>query len=352
MWRQNVTRFKGTLDPLTVRRAVTALKRGLSSAGQLFHLSDALARHADSTTEVGLPGFDLFSGGDKRSPCAWLLPKLVSDEAALIYAYESIADRPMGAFRAPFEIPTQILVDAGNAPGKVLLGRSVRSSHWFVPMLRLVAYAQVLAEAPAHVRDGTYSIHVGNAYLEVSPRGVYSNFEKRFIPAAAPPADLQEALMTVPGVVTNHKTIAALYDLAQEADYSTMQALTACTHALHERMLTSSKLLHMLNHTVYRSGSFDPTPEPKRVVRYIARDPNMVAQAQHQALQALESKGPYVREEFFSAAVPGLYSAREFAARFGHPSSRKTGTVRDSTLVKWREMVKQRIKELADAVPP
>lgn len=352
MWRQNVTRFKGTLDPLTVRRAVTALKRGLSSSGQLFNLSDALARHANSTEEVTLPGFDLFSGGDKRSPCTWLLPKLVSDEAVLIYAYESVADRPMGAFRAPFEIPTQILVDAGNAPGKVLLGRSARSSHWFVPMLRLVAYAQVLAEAPAHVSDGTYSIHVGNAYLEVSPKGVYSNFEKRFVPAAAPPADMEEALMTVPGVVTNHKTILALHDLAQEADYSTLQALTACTHALHERMLTSMKLLHMLNHTVYRSGNFNPTPGPKRLVRYVARDPNMVVQAQHQALQALESKGPYIREEFFSAAVPGLYSAREFAARFGHPSSRKAGTVRDSTLVKWRELVRQRIKELSDAVPP
>jgi hypothetical protein len=352
MWRQNVKRSKVTLDALTVRRAVTALKRGLSSSGQLQHLSDALARHAHNRHEIFLPGFDLFSGGDKRAPCTWLLPKLISGEAELLYAYESVADRPMGGFRAPYEIPTQVLLDAGNPRAKVKLGDSARSSHWFTPMVRLVAYAQVRAEAQANVTGGTYSIHIGNGYMEVSPKGVYSNLEGRFVPAVSPPADIAEAVMAVPGVVTTHKIISALHELAQEADHSTLLALTACTHALHEGLVSPSKLLHMLNHTVYRAGRDTPSLQPERAVRYTETDPNWVVQSIQQTLNSLQKNGPYVREAFYSAAVPGLYTSREFSNRFGHPSNHKPGTVRDSTLVKWREAVKQRAKELTDLTPP
>lgn len=351
MWRQNVKRSKVTLDALTVYRAVTTLKRGLSAAGQLHNLSDAVARNTNNTSEVRLPGFDLFSGGDKRAPCTWLLPKLVSGEAELLYAYESVADRPMGGFRAPYEIPEQILLDAGNPRAKVKLGDSARASHWFTPMVRLVAYAQVRAEAQAHVSQGSYSIHIGNGYMEVSPRGVYSNLEGKFIPAVRPPEDMETATLAVPGVVTTHKTLAALHELAQEADHSTLLALTACAHAVHERVLSPIKLLHMLNNTVYRAGRDNPTLKPSPVRSYAVRDPNCVVQAIQQALSALETNGPYVRDAFYSAAVPGLYTSREFSNRFGHPTNHRPGTVRDSTLVRWREAVKQRAVELAGFRP-
>lgn len=323
---------------------MTALGKALRRSRDVDKLPASLAEAKLSHGQVKLPGFHLFSFGGVVSPYEWLLARPPGDESTMIYAYEAFADRQLGRVGRPGEIAAAVFQEAGMAAGKRMgLEDETVASKWKHPALLLLGYAQKFTkETVSCSRSGVYSLHISGAYMEVTPRGCFSNFRKDVVPAAIPDNATVEDLFSLPGVITGDPLVRALWPLVAEIGDGALYALNSVACGLDSGYLKPRKVLAAIT---AQSGSLGPKP-------YVTLGPSS-GRTRSTALYGCDEAVAGLRsglitdlQTLYDALVPGTYSHRQFRAAFGDPEENPYRLIRTKTLLAWADRIETQARRL------
>ncbi len=288
---------------------------------------------------VVLPGYDLFSPGS-LSPALWHLSRPCKGRADYLRAYEAFVDRPLGKVRDPSALPLGVFADAGTPAGRIAyLRKSTRAYDWYTPALRLLACARFYDDISFQVQGVNYSAHFGPQYLEVTPRGCYSNTRRCRVEAGEPPEDIDEARMPVPAITISDPAYLSLYEVIKDMDTSVLYALNAVVRGILKGELPKKKVAQAI---VGLEG-------PKRGGREPVA-PSVAVSAAHAALDVIDAITEYedpeeVYETLEHILIPNLMGKREFSATFGR---NRDASLHPLVIKGWRMKIKARAQALAE----
>lgn len=327
-------------DLKLARKLTSRITRHLKDHGIAEALPTAIA---EASGTEHLPEVHLFQAGYKAPPWTWILPTPTFDESTLVYAYEAFAEQSLGITRYPGRAAEEVLAREFKSCGKGAIDLGCAPRSWLGPAARLVALAQAFpgAQVRADFETGTFSATlVGGAHLEVSPRGVYSNFQGLVVPAVVSPEDVATAAMRLEAIDTGDRTLVALARVfrGDEDKLRMLRALAAC---LESGAYSKLELRTALDKAA------DPSANRRLPARF-ARSGSL-AQAREDAvelaLQAMAAGGDGLMSRLYHSVVPVLYSSREFVRQYGSISNRKR-KVSDTTLNDWAERITERARTL------
>lgn len=325
-------------------RAVTALAKALRRSRDADKIPASLAEAKLNPGQVKLPGFHLFSYGGVVSPYEWLLPRPPGDESTMIYAYEAFADRPLGRVGRPGEIASAVFQEVGKSAGKRMgLDDETVASKWKHPALLLMGYAQKLTGEPVACGSaGTYSMHIAGAFMEVTPRGCFSNFRKATVPAAIPDNATVEHLFGLPGVVTGDPLVRTLWPLAAEVGDGALYALNSVACGLASQDLRPRQVLAAVTGKAAALGprsylSLGPS-STRTVTATLYGCDDAVAGLRSGVISDLQT--------LHDVLVPGAYTHRQFRVAFGDPEENPHRLIRTKTLLAWADRIETQAERL------
>lgn len=274
---------------------------------------------------VQLPGFHLFEGACPVAPYTWLLPKPKGDAQDLLSLWESYANQDLGSRvlrqspLTPIESDTFVL----NRPTFTRVFGGPRSAaDWVQPAAMMIGLAQHLegqenlsVEFSPSTRFErrklvNLRIHVADYLMEVTPRSVYSNMQRKRITPRYAASDAKLDGLCVRPFLTNHPLAVALME-NEDTPHTCLQAANVVLRALQLGLLaeTEVKLSADVNRRAGREASV------MEAIGLLDRERNL--------------------RLVYDKLVPKVVSAAEFRRDFGNPF-RGSSASRPVTVDKWR----------------
>lgn len=327
--------YSRRIDPRALKRAKDTVARTLQRSGDLYQLKSLL--NGETLEPVTLYAQSVFT------PAAeWLLPRPGTDEQDLVMAYEAFVEQDLAKTRHSGRVPEKIVYPWASTRVRGLLNAASRTTHWFTPAARLVALARYCpgAVVESDYSSHTYTANVGEYLLSVSPTSIYSNSRQEYITPSVHPLDLDAAVMLIPERTTRLQLFTVLHLLLTRSDRSTLPCLSILNEAVELGVTTCMEIRDAL--TQYASR--------RALNKYSGQDLHTARERSvEEAMQVLSSESTHMLRELYPALVPTLFSSKEFSNTFGSPSATaKPRKVRESTLDRWAEKIRDRAFALTD----
>lgn len=280
-----------------------------------------------------LPDFNLVS----EDAFGTVLPERPCERDLIVSAYEIFAGQELGQ-RAPAAEAEAELVSAGFGwPG--MLGGSARGLSWFTPALRLVLLASRVPgfKMVADDEESTFTAYDHEVTLQVSPRGVYSNFHKAWRQASVEPDDVKQSRMRLPPAVPVGVMANRLAQVAKTHKAKVCLRLLGFVHqtrcadqvwledTMEQALARRARRRWLLGAPVGATDRINPT--------------HAVVDA---AVAELYRQEPGVMPRLFDILVPHLFTNSEFRRTFGPPEDARR-VIRQSTIEEWINRVMAKI---------
>lgn len=308
------------------KKALQTLNRAASEGGVGSAVKER-ARELDGQPlkRVQLPGFHLFDGACPIAPYAWLLPQPKGDIQDLLSLWESYANQDLGsrALRQSPLTPIQSDTFVLNRPSfKRVFGEQRSAADWAQPAALMIALAQHLegqenlevqfAGGARYERRKLLSlrIHVSDYLMEVTPRGVYSNMQRKRITPRYAASDAKMDGLCIRPYLTDHPLAVALLE-NEDTPHACLQAANVVLRAMQLGLLSKTDI-KLASDAGWRSSREASVVE---AINLLDRERNL--------------------RLVYDKLVPKVVSAADFRRDFGNPF-RGTAAPRPETVDRWR----------------
>jgi hypothetical protein len=226
------------------------------------------------------------------------------DREEVVAIYEAYVDRPLGLVPVPDRAARAVY--SGPA-ADIFFGLRRKATEWWVPAAKLIAVASRLSGVPAVVTDDSVTLDMGDYLMSAAPRGCWSNFSGGLHVAIERPDDASIDLLRVPLLITAHPLAKVLASLQAPP-----ALLWAANSAIRCEALGRIPRIRPI-HLAPSIGRKRHKPREHAV-----KD---AAAAMTTCRLIIDDPYPGSHRDLFSAAVPWLMRAGDFADLVGIPGS-------------------------------
>lgn len=279
---------------------------------------------------VELPGFHLFTRDGLCAPYSWLVPKPKGDDQDLLQMWEAYGNGQHGDRRSRADPLLELVENTsflGVAAHQRFFGKGARlPTQWATPAAKIIALAQHFegqenmsielgADKAGMYRQGiaAVQIHLGEFFLRVTPKSMFSNFQGKEIEYSYKASDCVLDEMCIRPLRTSNALAVALMQ-NEEMPECVLQMANVAVRALH-------------------LGQLLPTDFTINLSKHRSPNTNDIVQ---DAKALLQSDPLHALSHLYPMLVPALMGKEQFATTFGSPHQhRKIAKTQEATRNRW-----------------